>query len=49
MKKAKSLIQQINEGIHDMCYIWAEEMKTTWKDEGVLIFFILVPLLYPLV
>lgn len=49
MKKAKSLIQQINEGIHDMCYIWAEEMKITWKDEGVLIFFILVPLLYPLV
>ena len=32
-----------------MCYIWAEEMKITWKDEGVLIFFILVPLLYPLV
>lgn len=49
MKKAKSLLQHINEGIHDMCYIWAEEIKITWKDEGVLIFFILVPLLYPLV
>lgn len=49
MEKAKSLLRHINEGIHDMCYIWAEEIKTTWKDEGVLIFFILVPLLYPLV
>lgn len=49
MKKPKSLLQHINEGIHDMCYIWAEEIKITWKDEGVLIFFILVPLLYPLV
>lgn len=49
MKKAKGLLQHINEGIHDMCYIWAEEIKITWKDEGVLIFFILVPLFYPLV
>lgn len=46
--KKPSLIQQINEGLHDMCYIWAKEMGTTIKDEGVLIFFILVPLFYPL-
>ena len=31
-----------------MCYIWAKEMKTVVRDEGVLIFFILVPLFYPL-
>ena len=31
-----------------MCYIWAKEMKATVQDEGVLIFFILVPMLYPL-
>lgn len=31
-----------------MAYIWAEEMKMCIKDEGVLIFFILVPLAYPL-
>ena len=31
-----------------MCYIWAKEMRSTITDEGVLIFFILVPLLYPL-
>lgn len=32
-----------------MCYIWWEEMKNTIKDEGVLIFFIITPLIYPLV
>ena len=43
-----SIFKQINEGIHDACYIWAKEMKTTVHDEGVLIFFLLVPLFYPL-
>jgi len=42
------LRQRINEGLHDMCYIWAEEMKNIVRDEGVLIFFVLVPLLYPI-
>lgn len=31
-----------------ICYIWWLEMKNSIKDEGVLIFFILVPLAYPL-
>ena len=34
--------------IEDACYIWREEMKQAFKDEGVLIFFIIVPLVYPL-
>lgn len=34
--------------LEDMAAIWADEMKMTVKDEGVLIFFILVPILYPL-
>lgn len=42
------MLQRINEGLHDMCYIWAEEMKNVVRDEGVLIFFVLVPLLYPI-
>ena len=46
--ESKSLLQQIKEGIEDACYIWAKEMKTTFKDEGVLIFFLLVPVFYPL-
>ena len=44
----EGLFHRINEGVHDMCYIWAKEMKAIVKDEGVLIFFILVPLFYPL-
>ena len=31
-----------------MCYIWAKEMKSVFQDEGVLLFFIVVPLVYPL-
>ena len=34
--------------ISDIAAIWANEMKMTVKDEGVLIFFILAPLLYPM-
>ncbi len=44
----EGFFHKINEGVHDMCYIWAKEMKTVVRDEGVLIFFILVPLFYPL-
>jgi len=44
----ESLIGRIKEGFYDMLYIWTNEMKQVVKDEGVLIFFILVPLLYPL-
>ena len=41
-------MHRIPEAIRDMTTIWADEMKMTIKDEGVLIFFIIVPLLYPL-
>ena len=34
--------------LSSVCYIWWLELKSTVKDEGVLIFFILVPLAYPL-
>ena len=34
--------------LSSLCYIWWLEMKSTVKDEGVLIFFLLVPLAYPL-
>lgn len=43
-----SIFRRAKESITDACYIWREEMKQVVKDEGVLIFFILVPLLYPL-
>ncbi len=48
MEQGKSIWKQMNEGLHDACYIWAKEMKATVKDEGVLIFFLLVPIFYPL-
>ena len=47
MKNEKGLFAQISQGINDMCYIWWLEMKNTFKDEGMLIFFILVPLGIP--
>ena len=37
------------ESLKDTCYIWRKEMHSVIRDEGVLIFFIIVPLLYPLV
>ncbi len=44
----ETLLQRIVQGLKDMCYIWAKEMRSTVTDEGVLIFFLLVPLFYPL-
>ena len=32
-----------------MCYIWVKEMRTSITDQGLFIFFILVPLVYPLI
>lgn len=34
--------------IEDIAAIWANEMKMSFKDEGVIVFFILAPLLYPM-
>ena len=42
------LLYTIIEGTRDACLIWREEMRRVFKDEGVLIFFLLVPMLYPL-
>ena len=43
-----SLLYKIINGIWDMCFIWKTEMRNVFRDEGVLIFCILVPLGYPL-
>ena len=43
-----SIFHKHIESINDLCYIWREELKQMFKDEGVIIFFIIVPLLYPL-
>lgn len=41
--------QKITQGIYDLFYIWKEGFRTTFRDQGVLIFFVLVPLVYPLI
>lgn len=47
--KEKSLKNKISQGIEDLFYIWKREFRTTFRDQGVLIFFVLVPLVYPLI
>ncbi len=39
---------KITQWFADLCRVFADETRAIWKDEGVIIFFILVPLLYPL-
>ena len=43
-----SIFHNLYKGLQDACYIWRKEMMQVVKDEGVLIFFIFVPLVYPL-
>lgn len=47
MKEA-TFKERIIQGFGDLFYIWKKEFQTTFRDQGVLIFFILVPLAYPL-
>ncbi|MCD8260600.1 MAG: ABC transporter permease [Bacteroides sp.] len=46
--KEESFSTKIKEGINSLFYIWKREFQTTFRDQGVLIFFIVVPLAYPL-
>ena len=43
-----SIFRNLYKDIENACYIWRKEMERVVKDEGVLIFFIVVPLVYPL-
>ena len=43
-----SIFHNIAEVISDAAYIWRQEMRQVIRDEGVLIFFVIVPLIYPL-
>lgn len=49
MEHNDSLFKRIKEGIYDMCYIYVREMKNVFHDQGVLLFFIIAPLFYPLI
>ena len=48
-EKKKSLKQTIQQGFAGLFHICKQELKAVFKDQGVLIFFLLVPLAYPLV
>ena len=43
-----SIFHKIREHITDVLYIWRQEMKQVIRDEGVLMFLVIVPLGYPL-
>ena len=43
-----SIFHKIIHWFDDACYIWRQEIKQVFRDEGVLIFCIIVPLAYPL-
>ena len=43
-----SIFHNIYQGLQNACYIWRKELTQVFKDEGVLMFFIVVPLMYPL-
>ena len=46
--KRDSLFFRIKQGIQDTCYIMVEEIRNEFRDEGLLIFCVVVPLFYPL-
>ena len=46
--KQKKLRNILKEGFLDIFYVWGMEIRSVLKDSGVLIFFVLVPLTYPL-
>ncbi len=46
--KAKIFIQRRINGLNDVVSIFMDEVKMVFRDEGVIIFFFVVPLLYPL-
>jgi len=46
--KNSTLKHKIAEGLNDLFYIWRKELGNVLKDQGVLIFFFLVPLAYPI-
>ena len=49
MKVLRNIGRRFRQSLHDVAWIFWRELRQTVRDEGVLIFFLLVPLAYPLV
>ncbi len=47
--KAPTFTQRMMQSIGDLFYVWREELRVIFRDQGVLIFFVIVPLIYPLI
>ncbi|MBO4658320.1 MAG: ABC transporter permease [Prevotella sp.] len=43
-----SIFRKLKEHFTDVLYIWRQEMRQVFRDEGVLMFLVIVPLGYPL-
>lgn len=43
-----SIFHKISSWFEDAAYVWRQEIKQVFRDEGVLIFCVIVPLVYPL-
>ena len=43
-----SIFRKLKEHVTDVLYVWRQEMKQVIRDEGVLMFLVIVPLGYPL-
>ena len=43
-----SIFHNLYQGLLSACYIWRKEMIRVFKDEGVFMFFLVVPIAYPL-
>lgn len=41
-------MKRIIKSLEDICYIWRQEMRQVFRDEGMIIFFLIVPVIYPL-
>ena len=46
--KVEDILTTIKDGCRDAARIWRDELRRILKDEGVIIFFFVVPLVYPL-
>lgn len=44
----KDMIGNMAHGFRNMCDVWAEEIRRIMRDEGMLLFFIVLPLTYPI-
>ena len=42
------MFNKIYKVIHDMCFICLDELRNVFKDQGVMMFLVLVPIAYPL-